>query len=577
MNKKCKLCISVLLFFLFVLTITSASAGDIKIGDNESTYTTVSEAVNNSQNGDVIYIGTGNYNENNIQINHDLTISAKDNSQVTLNANQGKLFTVEKNAKLTLIGITFINGKSDYGSIIYNNGQTNIKNCTFSNCEVDSYGGVIFNNLGTLNVKNSTFKNNTANGQGGFLHNEAGNVKITDSIFINNQAARGGAIYNHHGFLTVDNSKFQKNNCGKNGELGGAIKNWGPATITNSIFENNNGAMEGGAIYNFYTTLNVKNCKFTNNTANHGQAIENIQNALDPEKISIRNCEFTNNGIENQNEKGNIILNHNTILNSTISGKNVDYPYNWLLVSNNLVKYYKNDTKFVVNTLASENVIFEINGKNYTRTSDENGLASIAINLRPGNYTMKTYTFGSVLINNITILSTINAQNIVKMYKNGTQFHAKFLKSDGTPLANTNVTFNINGVFYSRQTNTNGSVTLNINLRPGTYVLTAIDPITGLDLAYTVTVLPTIIAKNIVKTYNNATQFHATLLNEKGNPVANTNITLNINGVYYHRTTNESGIATLNINLMPGKYILTAIDPFNKLSLGYDVTVLEKD
>lgn len=631
MNKQYKIAISVLLVFLFVLTIAPASATDIDVGGNGSDYTTVSEAVSNSQSGDNIYIETGNYNENNININHDLTISSKNSENVTINANYNKVFTVNKNAKLTLIGINFINGKGDGGSIIYNNGQTTIKNSTFSNCEVNGYGGVVFNNLGTLNVENSVFKNNIAESQGGFLHNEAGKVTITNSTFINNQATRGGAIYNHHGFLTIDSSIFQKNSCGKHGELGGAIIN--------------------------------------------------IQNELTPEITTITYSVFKNNDIKNQNQKGDIILNYNNILNSTVKGINIDASYNWWgtnnvtgmnlsnwavatitsnpstlvqnskgnitvslnnlynnltktttsknmningevlfeslnytqsidlkngiaklsfdtknrdnitasignqkftldifkIESSNLVKYYKNDSQFAVKTLANSKVIFEINGKNYTKTSDKNGIASMSINLRPGNYTMKTYTLGNVITNNITVLSTINGKNIVKMYRNGTQFYATFLKGDGSPLANTNVTFNINGVFYTKQTDKNGIAKLNINLRPNTYILTCIDPLTGLDIGYNVNVLPTIVAKSIVKTYLNDTQFHATLLDEKGNPVTNTNITFNIHGVFYKKLTNESGIATLNIRLIPGEYILTAYDPFNGLDMGYNITVLEKD
>lgn len=631
MNKQYKIAISVLLVFLFVLTIASASATNIDVGGNGSDYTTVSEAVSNSQSGDNIYIETGNYNENNININHDLTISSKNSENVTINANYNKVFTVNKNAKLTLIGINFINGKGDGGSIIYNNGQTTIKNSTFSNCEVNGYGGVVFNNLGTLNVENSVFKNNIAESQGGFLHNEAGKVTITNSTFINNQATRGGAIYNHHGFLTIDSSIFQKNSCGKHGELGGAIIN--------------------------------------------------IQNELTPEITTITYSVFKNNDIKNQNQKGDIILNYNNILNSTVKGINIDASYNWWgtnnvtgmnlsnwavatitsnpstlvqnskgnitvslnnlynnltktttsknmningevlfeslnytqsidlkngiaklsfdtknrdnitasignqkftldifkIESSNLVKYYKNDSQFAVKTLANSKVIFEINGKNYTKTSDKNGIASMSINLRPGNYTMKTYTLGNVITNNITVLSTINGKNIVKMYRNGTQFYATFLKGDGSPLANTNVTFNINGVFYTKQTDKNGIAKLNINLRPNTYILTCIDPLTGLDIGYNVNVLPTIVAKSIVKTYLNDTQFHATLLDEKGNPVTNTNITFNIHGVFYKKLTNESGIATLNIRLIPGEYILTAYDPFNGLDMGYNITVLEKD
>lgn len=566
------------------------------------------------------------------------------------------------------------------GSIIHNSGQTTIKNSTFSNCEVDGYGGVVFN-LGTLNVENSIFKNNTAESQGGFLHNERGKVTITNSAFINNQAARGGAIYNYHGFLTIDSSKFQKNSCGKNGDLGGAIKNWGPAAITNTIFEDNDGAKEGGAIYNFYTTLAVENCKFINNSAYSGEAIINIQNELVPEITTVTYSVFKNNEIENQNQKGDIILNYNNILNSTVKGPNIDASYNWWgtnnitgmnlsnwaiatitsdpttlvqnskgsiaislnnlydnitktatskkmningevlfesldyiqsvnlkngigklsfytenrdnitatigeqkftldifkIESDNLIKYYKNDSQFVVKTLANTQVIFEINGKNYTKTSDENGISSMSINLRPGNYPMKTYTLGNVITNSVTVLSTINGKNIVKMYRNGTQFYGTFLKGDGSPLTNSNVTFNINGVFYTKQTDKNGVAKLNIQLRPNTYILTCIDPLTGLDIGYNITVLSTIVAKSIVKTYLNETQFHATLLDEKGNPVTNTNMTFNIHGVFYKKLTNEHGIATLNIRLIPGEYILTAYDPFNGLDMGYNITVLEKD
>ncbi len=680
MNKNIKESILILLIFLFVLTISSVSASDISVGGNGSDYQTLKDGVSNSQNGDNIYIETGTYQENDISIKHDLTISSKENSDVTIDANNGKVFTVDKNAQLTLIGIEFKNGKSDSGSIIDNKGTTNIDNCSFSNCYSSGYGGVVYNE-GNLTVINSIIKNNIAESQGGFVHNEEGLITITNTSLINNQGARGGTIYNHFGEIVIDNCKFINNSCGKNGQLGGAIKNWGSATITNSIFDGNDGASEGGAIYNFYAPLTIKNCTFTNNTATSGQAIENIQYKYNPYTVTITESVFRNNGITNTEKEGKMSINYNTIINSTIAGENIDNSNNWwgsnnltginatswiiatistnpstliqnskgtayislnniydnitktttskntkintevyLEISNytqlaslkngeanldfntqnseflkvsidnqsfnlsiskvsaeDLVKYYKNSSSFIVKTLANQSVIFEINGQNYTRTSDENGIASMNINLRPGNYSIKTYTNGIVLNNNITVLSTIISKNIVKMYKNDTQFYATFLKGDGSLLTNTNVTFNINGVFYTKKTDSNGVARLNINLRPGEYTLTAIDPLTGLDVGYSVSILPTIVAKSIVKTYLNETQFHATLLDEKGNIIANTNITFNINGVFYTRATNSSGVATLNINLMPGKYILTAIDPFNELTMGYDVTVLEKN
>ena len=245
--------------------------------------------------------------------------------------------------------------------------------------------------------------------------------------------------------------------------------------------------------------------------------------------------------------------------------------------SNDLVKYYKNATQFSVNVnVANVNVTFNINGVNYTRESDVNGTASMAINLRPGEYNITTFFNGINKTNKITVLSTIIADNLVKYYQNGSKFYAKFLNNDGTPLANTNVTFNINGVFYTRTTNSEGVANLNINLRPGNYTLTAIDPKTGLEMSFNITILPTIIASDLTKVYLNSTQFMATFVKGNGETLATTNVTFNINGVFYTRATNENGTAILNINLHPGKYILTAIDPLTQLAIGYNVTVVEK-
>ena len=50
-----------------------------------------------------------------------------------------------------------------------------------------------------------------------------------------------------------------------------------------------------------------------------------------------------------------------------------------------LVKIYKNESNFVAEIgVSNENITFEINSRNYTRVSDENGTVSIAINLYPG-------------------------------------------------------------------------------------------------------------------------------------------------------------------------------------------------
>ncbi|MBR6024089.1 MAG: hypothetical protein IK044_03885 [Methanobrevibacter sp.] len=235
------------------------------------------------------------------------------------------------------------------------------------------------------------------------------------------------------------------------------------------------------------------------------------------------------------------------------------YTFNLDIYTEDLVKIYKNDSKFEANVgAANETVTFEINGKNYTRISDENGTASMAINLGPGDYTIKTTFNGTTVENTITVLPTLYADNLVKYFRNASQFYIDLIDGEGNPVNGTNITMNINGVFYNRETNENGTARLNINLIPGEYILTAIDPLTGLMMSYNITVLPTLNATDLEMTYKDGSTFNVTVLDGEGNPLANAKVTFNINGVFYNRYSDSSGIVSLNITLMAGEYIITS-------------------
>ena len=256
-----------------------------------------------------------------------------------------------------------------------------------------------------------------------------------------------------------------------------------------------------------------------------------------------------------------------------------------VIYGEDLSMYYKNGSRYEVSIyqdgkiINSQNndskVIFNVNGVNYTKEL-VNGKASIGINLNPGNYTITTfyhYTDGlATKTNNIEVLSTILANDVVKFFRNGTQYCAKFLDGCGSPLVNASVIFNINGVFYKKQTDDNGMAKLNINLRPGVYILTAMHPDT-LMYGSNITVLSTILANDVVKFFRNGTQYCAKFLDGCGSPLVNASVTFNINGVLYKKQTDYEGVARLNINLFPGKYILTAMHP-DGLMYGYNITVL---
>ena len=262
-----------------------------------------------------------------------------------------------------------------------------------------------------------------------------------------------------------------------------------------------------------------------------------------------------------------------------------EYTREPVIYGEDLSMYYKNGSRYEVSIyqdgklINSQNndskVIFNVNGVNYTKEL-VNGKAFIGINLNPGNYTITTfyhYTDGlATKTNNIEVLSTIQANDVVKFFRNGTQYCAKFLDGCGSPLVNASVIFNINGVFYKKQTDDNGMAKLNINLRPGVYILTAMHP-DALMYGSNITVLSTILANDVVKFFRNGTQYCAKFLDGCGSPLVNASVTFNINGVLYKKQTDYEGVARLNINLFPGKYILTAMHP-DGLMYGYNITVL---
>ncbi len=225
-----------------------------------------------------------------------------------------------------------------------------------------------------------------------------------------------------------------------------------------------------------------------------------------------------------------------------------------------LVKIYKNDTQFVVDArkLSCDNITFKVNGVSYVREVNESGFAKLNINLNPGVYTIESFTHNYQFNKTITVLPTIIADNLVKYYKNDSQFYVKLVDFNNDSVASQNVTFNINGVFYTRQTNDDGIACLNINLNPGEYIITVIDPLTGLQMSYNITVLPVLYGMDVISYYDGTYDYLVKLVDGKGDALPNQIITFNINGLIYNSTTDAEGEARLFVSLMPGRYIVTA-------------------
>ena len=256
-----------------------------------------------------------------------------------------------------------------------------------------------------------------------------------------------------------------------------------------------------------------------------------------------------------------------------------------VIIVDDITMYYKNGTKLHITlkdnkgyNLADTPITVTINGVSYNKTTDKNGAVEMNIYLKPGVYTATVAYAGNKTIGansvdaKITVLPTITGNNITKMYQNGTHFFAAFVNGQGKALANTKVTFNINGVFYTKQTNDKGIANLNIMLRPNHYILTAYNPVTGDEQGFSVDVKSLIEASDLTKYYLNASRFQATIYNKDGSLAVNKEVIYNINGVFYTKTTDENGVASLGISLRPGNYIITTI--VDGLAMGNNVTVM---
>ena len=228
--------------------------------------------------------------------------------------------------------------------------------------------------------------------------------------------------------------------------------------------------------------------------------------------------------------------------------------------------------------IVNDIIYFTINGKTYAKTTDDNGAASIGLNLDSKVYTAtvsynESEVYSKISKNvTVTINPTVISEDLVKMYQNDTRFYVKFTDSTGKALTKATVKFNIHGVFYTKKTDKDGVADLGIMLRPGEYILTAYNPVTGEEKGFNITVKSLIVQSDLTKYYLNASKFQATIYDKNGSLAVGKNVTFNINGVFYTKTTDSNGVVSLAINLRPGEYIITTM--YEGLAVGNNIVVL---
>ena len=212
-------------------------------------------------------------------------------------------------------------------------------------------------------------------------------------------------------------------------------------------------------------------------------------------------------------------------------------------------------------SLSNKSIDFIINKVNYTVTTDDDGIASVNLKLKPGKYTADAYFSGDNsyescnLTSEFKVLSTIKAKNISKYYKGDTPYSATFFDTQGNALSNAEVTITVNGKSYTRKTNANGVASIAINLKPGTYKVVSTELITGYNLTTTFKILSTISSKSIKKIAGDNRKFKAKFLKSNGKALSNQVIKFKLDGKTYNVKTNSKGQASLALKkLNKGTY-----------------------
>ncbi|WP_299524418.1 transglutaminase-like domain-containing protein [uncultured Methanobrevibacter sp.] len=218
--------------------------------------------------------------------------------------------------------------------------------------------------------------------------------------------------------------------------------------------------------------------------------------------------------------------------------------------------------------LNNQPITITLNGVSYTRYFDENGIASININLvaRSTPYSVNCYFSGygnflssSSSFNMKVIQKSVNLYyltNVVNKGVSGEGFRAKLIDQFNVPVMNKAVKIKINGVTYSRDSNNYGIANLNINLNPGTYSVDywydneekGYSSLAKQTVSLTVksdgnSLIKTTISR-LNYTLQESSKIAVKLSDANGNPISNKNINiwLGINKII-SSTTNSKGIA----------------------------------
>ena len=347
---------------------------------NDSGAGSLREAIANAKSGDTIVFDSSLANQKitltsgQLEIDKNLIIDGKNSRGLTISGNNAsrvidlQLTPSFQPTSLTVKNLTIADGKTTApdeegagaGISAAEDSTLVVQNTKFfNNTAAGLGGGAIYSaERSNVTITNSKFNNNDASGAirdaGGQLSEHAGGailiwseskLTVKGSEFTNNKGVNGGAINNLLSSLTIQNSTFINNDstpgANSNHGYGGAIytdgasnndgSSSGTINISNSRFEANKGAGQGGGLFLFAyppDKIVIDKTQIINNEVisnSSGDSLGGGLRAGNSSELNITNTTFANNKAISQG--GGMWIGENTpvnLTNSTFSGNRAE-------------------------------------------------------------------------------------------------------------------------------------------------------------------------------------------------------------------------------------------------------------
>ena len=218
------------------------------------------------------------------------------------------------------------------------------------------------------------------------------------------------------------------------------------------------------------------------------------------------------------------------------------------------------------NALAGQKIVFTVNGKSYTRTTDKNGQAKVSLKFA----TQKTYKIQISFAESDDYLASAKTSSIIVKYSSKTakltvptvtippktskSYKVTLKDVGGKGIAKQKITVKINGKTYTKTTNSKGQVAVNVKFaKLNTFKVTATykgskiykkaSASGKIKVAKTVT---KITAPNVSVLPKQSKAYTIILKTSAGKTLSKQKITIKLNGKTYNKKTNSNGKASVS-------------------------------